>query len=68
MFRLTIESGNGVVEVDHLLQKQVTGWRLSSQGSFNVGTINPEALTITEQGRVGAENLGPEGRGMGRTT
>lgn len=32
MFKVTIRSGNEVVEVEHLLQREVTGWKLSSWG------------------------------------
>lgn len=55
MFKVIIKNGNGVIEVDHLPQRQVTGWRLSSKGAFNVGPVDPKALMITEQGKSGGQ-------------
>lgn len=66
VLKVTIRSGNGVVEVDHLLRREVTGWRLSSRGTFKVGTINPEALS-PERGRVGIQEPWPRGQGGLRT-
>lgn len=67
------EFRNEVVEVEHLLQRKVTGWRLSSLGvgsgvAFNVGQLTLKPVPSMSREEWGSKDRGPEGQGIIRIT